>query len=118
MGEWKLQRRVGELGAVCAAHRFDPFDAGHDRRRRHGIIIMRPGPRAGGENAGIEHPSEQNAQSLACGGRQKLRQRRLLQQRIAPRQQHDVEITGLSEALTHLGLVDADADGRNRLGVP
>ena len=76
---------------------------------------MRPGPRAGGENAGIEHASEHHAQSLARGGRQEALQRRLLQQRIAPRQQHDVEIARLSETLTHLGFVDADADSRNHL---
>ena len=99
MGERKLQRRIGELGSMGVTYRFDPFDAGHDSRRRFGIIVMCPGPRAGGENAGIEHASEQHAQSLARSGGQESLQCRLLQQRIAPRQQHDVEIAGLSEAL-------------------
>ena len=94
----------------------DPLDPRHlfqNFGRRVAVIVFGAGDRTGRENAGIEHAAEHHADALLPGQRQELRQRRLLQQRIAAGQQHGVERSGRGETHAHVGLVDADPDAGN-----
>src|SRR6202048_5119105 len=50
---------------------------------------------------------------FAPTGKRRLCQRRLLQQRIAPGEQHGVERSGFRETHAHLGLIHADPDARD-----
>ena len=92
------------------ADRLDPGDPLHDLGGRHPVVIARAGNGACGENAGIEDAAHHDADALLAGERQEGLDGGLLQQRIAPGEEHRVEIARPGETLAHRDLVDADAD--------
>ncbi len=84
-------RGVRQLDAVPRADRGDPLRAGHELGGRGRVVVGRAGHR-GGEDAGVEHAGRQHGDAPLGTQRQQLVQRRLLEQRVPPGDQHHVHV--------------------------
>ena len=101
-------RRQGN--AVAGAHALDLAHFVEHVRRGRGVVVGRACDRSGGEDARVEHAAEHDADVLSDRERQHLGERGLLEQRVAPGNQHAVEIAVLQEAHRVFGIVGANAD--------
>ena len=97
MREREAQRRGLEVDAVARAHRGEPLRA-RDHRRRRGRVIVGRARRRVGEEPAVEHPARDDAHAALGAERQQIDERGLIEQRVAAREQHAVELGLAHEA--------------------
>jgi len=97
--------------AMGLADALDPRDLVHHFGRGRPVVEMsaRLGP--GRQDAGIVDAPEDDADPLPFGERQELVQGVLLEERVAPGEQHAVEVSRLHEAHRRVGFVESEAHG-------
>ena len=116
MEQRKLQGRGAERHAVALAYRLDLLRLVDECRGGGDIVVRGACLHVARQDAGIVGTA-QNHRDMALGALgQEFLKRALLQQRVAPSQQHAVEVARLDEASARVCLVDAHADGADDAG--
>ena len=111
MGQGKAQRGGGDGHPVGGADPLDPGDPAENLRRRGLVVVEGAIDRPGRKDAGIVGAAQQNADAALLAQRQEALQSLLLQQRIAPGEEEEVEIPLARHALAHLPFVEPGPDG-------
>src|SRR4051812_20705398 len=118
MRERELDRRVRKRDTVPATDLVNAAHALEDLRRCGLVIVACPWHRPGRQNARVENPAEENRYGFLFGNPEEDVEGGLIEKRVAPGQEHAVEIAGSGEAGAGLRLVDADPDSLDHALVP
>ena len=107
----EADRGLGELDPVLGAHGRDPTCALDDRHWRRRVVERRAGRRRrGGEESGIEHAGGDDGDSTLRAERKQPRRRPLVEERVAPGDEDDVDVALGGEPDRGVGVIHADAD--------
>ena len=98
VAEREAQGRLGEAHLVGGADPVDPGDPVEDRGGRRLVIVERAGFRACRQDAGVEGSTDDDADLLVRAIGQERGERVLLQQRVAPGQEEQVEVGRVGRA--------------------
>jgi len=118
MAERELQGCRRQRDAVSVADGLDPTNLVQHVGRGIRIVVLGPVDGAGGGDARAEDGADDDADVAALAVGQLLFQRVVLHERVAQRQQEEVEIDQIEEARHHAELVDAGADAHDQARGP
>src|SRR6266540_499886 len=118
MRERKLQRRRAQGDCEGGAHFFDCLDPRDDVRGGRLVVEVRHRSarraRAGREDAGVVRSADNDAHTSANAVGQQLRQRALIEQRVAAGEQQVIEIDLRKRVDAYAPIVDAEPESADR----
>ena len=110
MAERESQRGVGDRDTVAPADGGNALGALQDVRRRRAVPVGRARARVG-QHAAVERCRGEHRDAALPAQRQELVGGGLVEQRVAPCDQHAVEVRFTNEAHGRCGVVDSRAHG-------